>query len=305
MDGVVNLLKPAGMTSHDAVAAARRIFGQRRIGHGGTLDPGACGVLPLFLGWATRLVSYMPSDKRYRAEMTLGISTDTQDSGGTTLEVAENVEVTPWELGTAFADFVGGIEQIPPMTSAIRQEGRRLYELAREGKVVERQPRTIEIYDLHICKIWPEDATTLGLVSRVLFDVHCSSGTYVRTLCVDIGARLGCPAHMSFLVRTACGPLDLPNAVTFEELLQARAEARLTEYVLPPTLAVEHMPAIYVDERQMEYILSGHGFRAETPERQTEVARVHDKNQSLIALAKPADRSGYWQPIRVFPQSIT
>ena len=120
------------------------------------------------------------------------------------------------------------------MLSAVRVDGRRLYELAREGQVIERQPRTVEIYEMHIRKIWPEETPVLGLGSRVLFDVHCSAGTYIRTLCVDIGAHLGCPAHMSFLVRTAAGPLSIDDAVTLEELEAAKTNDRLAEYVLPP-----------------------------------------------------------------------
>jgi tRNA pseudouridine55 synthase len=298
------LLKPSGMTSHDAVAAARRVFGQRRIGHGGTLDPGVSGVLPLFLGWATRLVRYMPDDKWYRAEMTLGISTQTQDGGGATLEVAKELHITPRQLGEALASFVGSVEQTPPMLSAVRVGGRRLYELAREGHVVERQPRTIQIYEMHIRKIWPEEAPVLGLGSRVLFDVHCSAGTYIRTLCVDIGAHLGCPAHMSCLVRTHAGPLGISDAITFEELLAAQSTGRLVEYVLSPTVAVEHLPAVIADARAQDDLLHGRRFPAALSTEPASTVRVHDPQGTLVALAQPVlEHPGLWQPICVFPRS--
>lgn len=307
--GIINLLKPAGMTSHDAVQEVRRLVGQRRVGHGGTLDPGATGVLPLFLGWATRLISYTPGIKAYRAELTLGISTDTQDGGGSTLQVAEDLAISPRQLGESFAAFLGEIEQVPPMTSARRSGGRRLYELARQGLEVEREPRTVRIYELHIQKIWPEAASVLGLGSRVLFDVRCSAGTYVRTLCVEIGARLGSPAHMSFLVRTAAGPFRLADAVTFEELHAAAAAGRLAEYVLSPDTALVHLPVIKVDSEAVQLMVQGSTFLAlEQPSQVTQlpgsIVRVHSSRNQLLALATPvAGRTPRWQPVRVFCHS--
>jgi tRNA pseudouridine55 synthase len=304
VNGVVNLLKPSGMTSHDAVAIARRLFNQRRIGHGGTLDPGVSGVLPLFLGWATRLVRFMPDDKRYRAEMTLGISTETQDGGGATVEVAREVHITPRQLGEAFAAFLGVIEQTPPMLSAVRVSGRRLYELAREGQVIERQPRSVEIYEMHIRKIWPEEAPVLGIGSRVLFDVHCSAGTYIRTLCVDIGARLGCPAHMSYLVRTGAGPLSIDDAVTLEELEAAESNDRLAEYVLPPTAAVEHLTPVTADVTAQDDLFHGRKFMAEATGDVSAAVRVQDSRGRLLALAEAVPQHpGLWQPICVFPRT--
>lgn len=305
MDGIINLLKPTGMTSHDAVAAMRRLVGQKRIGHAGTLDPGAAGVLPLFLGSATRLISYMPGVKSYRAEMTLGIATQTQDASGETTEVADNVSISPNQLAEAFATFLGEIWQTPPMVSAVRLGGRRLYELARAGIEVEREPRLVRIHELHIRKVWPEDAEALTVGSRVLFDVRCSAGTYVRTLCVDVAAKLGCPAHMSFLVRTAAGPFDLADAVTFTELQEAHTANRLAEYILPPQAAVPHLPVIQATPDTASRISHGEIFRgvctvgadAATPP----TACVHDATGRLIALARPvADKPGFWQPERVF-----
>jgi tRNA pseudouridine55 synthase len=308
VNGIINLLKPSGMTSHDAVAAVRRLSGQRRVGHGGTLDPGATGVLPLFLGWATRLVSFVPGTKCYRAEMTLGFSTDTQDGGGETLEVADQLSITPRQLGEAFAAFLGEIEQTPPMTSALRVNGRRLYELARQGLEVERKPRPVHIYELHIRKVWPEDSPVLGLGSRVLFDVCCSAGTYVRTLCVDIGNRLNCPTHMSFLVRTVAGPFELSQSVTFEELQAAAQSGRLSEYVLSPDVAVGHLPTVRVSEDEARRLEQGNEFEAaeeryEPSRTSGNLVRVHNQHGQLIALARPVPNTQRWHPTRVFVQS--
>lgn len=251
MDGFVNILKPPGMTSHDAVAYARRLFGQRRIGHGGTLDPGAAGVLPLCLGRATRLADViLDMPKEYRAEMTLGVSTDTHDSFGSTVRVATDCRVSPLALGEACSRFLGVYEQVPPMTSALRHRGRRLYDLAREGHVVPREARPVTIYSIHIVRVIPDDPFELGFGTRVFLDVACSKGTYVRTLCHDIGEMLGCGAHMSFLIRTRVGPFHIGDALTWEQLEALAAENRLAEAVLPPAFAVEHLPAVTVDAGQ-------------------------------------------------------
>lgn len=248
MDGFVNILKPPGMTSHDAVAVARRLFGQRRIGHGGTLDPGAAGVLPLCLGRATRLAELiLDMPKQYRAEMTLGVTTDTHDGYGNTVRVETDCRVSPLALGEACSRFLGRYEQVPPMTSARRHGGRRLYDLAREGHVVPREARPVTIYSLHIVRVIPDDPFELGFGTRVLLDVACSKGTYVRTLCHDIGEVLGCGAHMSFLIRTRVGPFRIGEALTWEQLETLATEGRLAEAVLPPVFGVEHLPALTLD----------------------------------------------------------
>ncbi len=299
MVGIINLCKPAGMTSHDAVNAVRRLCGQRRVGHGGTLDPGACGVLPIFLGWATRLLPYIESCKAYRAEMTLGIDTDTQDAAGVPL-TERNCAVTPQQLTATFAALHGEIEQVPPMTSAVRVGGRRLYELARTGQDIPRPARRVQIYALHIRHIWPEDAGRLGPGTRVLFDVECSAGTYVRTLCADIGAQLGCGAHMSFLVRTQAAGCYLAKAATLEELSDAAADGRLAEMLLPPEHVLQHLSAVSIDQAAAEMVRSGRSFPTKLPAGEHPCWRVHDETGRLLALAKPAAAAGWLQPIRVF-----
>lgn len=249
LHGLVNFLKPPGMTSHDAVDFARRLFNLRRIGHGGTLDPGAAGVLPLFLGRATRLAGLVQSlPKVYRAEMTLGVRTDTYDQFGNTTSVVADFSLPLEAVREAFDAFTGVYWQVPPMTSARRHQGRRLYDLAREGQVVAREARPVTITRLDIVRIVPGSGGRLTFGARVFFDVECSSGTYVRSLCHDIGERLGCGAHMSFLIRTAVGPLTIGDALTVEQLESLVAEGRAVEAVLSPDAGLSHLPAVQLEE---------------------------------------------------------
>jgi len=209
MDGILNVLKPPGMTSFDVVAYLRKLLKVKKIGHTGTLDPGAVGVLPVCIGKATKTIEYLTDkDKAYRAELTLGIATDTQDSYGKVLKVCE-VNLGREEIYNAVMSFVGSYNQIPPMFSAVKVEGKKLYELAREGITVERTPRNVTIHSIEIVDI--KD-------NKVLFDTVCSKGTYIRTLCSDIGEKLGCGGHMSFLVRTKAGRFELSNSLTLEEI---------------------------------------------------------------------------------------
>ena len=192
MHGVLNILKPPGMTSHDVVVAARRILGIKRIGHTGTLDPAAAGVLPLCVGRAARLVEFLQEqDKVYRG-ITLGIVTDTQDGTGKIIRETDDFAISREELIEASRRLQGPIEQLPPMTSAVRVKGERLYELARRGQEVARKPRQIHIYSWHF---FPKQGS-LTKNSRVMFDIHCSKGTYVRTAVHDLGELLGCGAHL-------------------------------------------------------------------------------------------------------------
>jgi len=318
MDGFVNLLKPPGMTSHDGVAFARRLFGQQRIGHAGTLDPGAAGVLPLCLGRATRLADViLGMPKAYRAEMTLGVATDTHDSFGDTIRVETEFSVSPATLGEVCSRFVGVYEQVPPMTSARRYQGRRLYELAREGQVVPREARPVTVYSIHVARIVPDDPFGLTFGARVFLDVECSRGTYVRTLCHDIGEALGCGAHMSFLIRTRVGPFRIDDALTCEQLEAMAAEGRLAEAVLPPTVGVEHLPAVTLDADGARRFSNGNpiaahpgaaGARFASAEVKAhwtfgddERVRVHGPDGRLIGLGRwEADRGRRWlHPERV------
>ncbi len=220
MDGFINLLKPPGMTSHDAVGYVRRQLGEKKIGHAGTLDPGAAGVLPIAVGRATRLIEYLDAvDKAYRAELLFGYATDSGDDSGEILEQQEDFQMPSEEkLREAFEHFTGSITQIPPAHSAIKINGRRACDLLREGKKVEIPSRQVEIKSLKL----------LGCgVNHILFDVECSKGTYIRSLCQDLGTYLGIPATMSFLVRRAVGKFALEDAVTVEQLSELKENALL------------------------------------------------------------------------------
>lgn len=212
--GFVNLLKPAGVTSHDMVNAVRRIFSTRAVGHMGTLDPGAAGVLPLAVNKATRLIPYVEgSDKRYRAEVCLGISTNTEDLYGQVIERKSAQHITESDVQRILASFVGELEQVPPMFSALKRDGVRLYELARQGVEVPRKPRSVIVHTLELKAFHSVTHT-----AKVMVDVWCSKGTYVRSLCRDIGLALGVPACMGFLLRQASGPFALQESVTLSEL---------------------------------------------------------------------------------------
>lgn len=232
MNGIVNVLKPPGMSSHQVVGFLRRVLQTKKVGHTGTLDPGASGVLAVVVGDATKISSYLTEyDKTYIAEATLGISTTTQDASGATVDLKTDFSVTPKELAEALASFQGSISQIPPMSSAIRVGGRRLYELDRQGISIPREPRQVEIHSISIERIW-SDSEKFGFGTRILFKVACSKGTYIRTICHDLGESLGVGAHMSSLVRTSSGPFSLEDAFLLEEI-NALAQKGNYDFLLP------------------------------------------------------------------------
>jgi tRNA pseudouridine55 synthase len=230
VDGVLVCDKAAGMTSHDVVARVRRLAGQRRVGHGGTLDPPATGVLVLALGRATRLLPFLPTEpKRYLAEIAFGAETDTLDAAGEVTATADPGGVDAAGLRAALAGFLGPQEQVPPMVSAIKVAGERLYAKARRGEQVERAPRPIVIHELELLDFTP------GSEPRATVAVTCSGGTYVRSLAADLGRALGTLAHLAGLRRTAVGRFTEDDAHTLEEL---DAPGRLAAAVLDPAAAM-------------------------------------------------------------------
>ncbi len=210
MDGVINIYKEKGFTSHDVVAVVRKTINQKKVGHTGTLDPDAEGVLPICLGKGTKLADYIMADKKgYRAEVTLGVTTTTEDSSGEVLEV-KPFDFNEEKIKEVVYSFIGEYEQVPPMYSAIKVNGKKLYELAREGKEIERKSRKIKIYDIKILEFLPPN--------KIVIDVICSKGTYIRTLCSDIGKKLGCGGSMSYLLRTMSGRFNIDTAIKLDEL---------------------------------------------------------------------------------------
>lgn len=243
--GIIIIDKPADWTSQDVAAKLRGVFHERRIGHGGTLDPMATGVLPIFVGRATRGVEFFESaEKEYVAGLRLGLETNTQDTTGEA--VAERpVSVSREQVEAALLTFLGPQEQIPPMYSAVKIGGKKLYELARQGKTVERKPRAIEILDIELLD---------GAGSDWRFRVRCSKGTYVRTLCHDIGQALGCGGCMSSLRRTRAGCYGLDQAVALERLLVCEAPEAL---LLPVDSLFSELPKITVPDNQLRAIRNG------------------------------------------------
>lgn len=253
LDGILNVAKPSGMTSHDVIDYLRRLTGVVRAGHTGTLDPGATGVLPVCLGKATRIIRYLPGDKAYRAEVAFGVATATGDSFGDVVRTADASALTEEELLAALKHFQGPIEQIPPMTSAVRYQGKRLYELARQGLEVERKPRPVTIYDLRLVGV-----SGLGTATpRAVLELSCSAGTYVRSLCIDLGKMLGCGAHMSALVRTRAGPFTLENALLLEEIAALHRRGGLPGVLVSPAEALAHLPAVHVKPTAVPAVKSG------------------------------------------------
>jgi tRNA pseudouridine55 synthase len=252
MTGVLNLYKPAGPTSHDIVAQVRRLLGVRRVGHAGTLDPMARGVLVVCVGNATRIIEYFADlPKQYVAQMTFGIETDSQDTTGMIQAERDATHLRAEDLVAVLDRFRGPIMQTPPMVSAVKHEGRRLYELARAGHEVERKARPVTIYELKTGAFQPGPRPTATLA------VTCSGGTYVRTLCADIGTAAGVGAAMSDLERTAVGPFRGEDALSLEALAELAAEGRVNEVLIPPARALEHLPAVVVDEADRVALAQG------------------------------------------------
>ena len=247
LEGVVNVLKPPGLTSSDVVSDIRHIFGLKRVGHTGTLDPGAAGVLPICIGRATRLFDYLvDKEKEYIGEIAFGIATDTQDSYGEAVERMDAV-VTEEMIKAVLPQFIGLQNQTAPLYSALSVGGKKMYKLAREGVEVERKVREINVPALELI--------TQTAPNRYLVRIVCSKGTYVRTLCHDIGERIGVPAHMSFLLRTRSGAFDLDGAFTIGELREMKEQDRLGEAVTSIEQSLMH-----IGEARMELNAKGEKF---------------------------------------------
>lgn len=264
MDGVLIIDKPAGITSHDVVARVRRIIGERRVGHTGTLDPFATGVLVMLVGRATRLAQFLSgAEKEYEAVIRLGYATDSGDVTGTRLETDVQANTTnaqslrKEEIAAAMALLTGEIEQVPPMYSAKKIAGRKLYEHARRGEEIERQPLRVTISEFELLTPdakWESDQDgAVDLRARVV----CSAGTYIRTLAEDLGKRLGIGAHLAELRRTRAGRFTIENALTLEEMAERAASASLAQALISPGDTLSHLPLIELDEEQARRTVHG------------------------------------------------
>ncbi|MBM4408887.1 MAG: tRNA pseudouridine(55) synthase TruB, partial [Chloroflexi bacterium] len=261
MDGILVVAKPPGPTSHDVVALVRRLSGTKRVGHGGTLDPLATGVLPLFLGRATRLVEYHLGDsKRYRATVCFGASSTTDDIEGE-LTPVDGPGPTRAAVELALGQFRGRIEQVPPGYSAVNVAGRRAYALARAGDVPELPPRTVTIHALDLVE-WEGSDSERPIA---VIDVACSAGTYVRSLARDLGAAVGSAAHLGALVRTRSGPFDLAAAISLERVRAAAAAGELAMLLQRPDTGLEKFPAVTLSDEDEAAILKGQFIRPPHP----------------------------------------
>ncbi len=257
MDGIVVINKDAGMTSHDVVNKVRRITGERRCGHTGTLDPMASGVLVMCMGKSTRLVRFMMEGrKRYVAEVMLGTATDSGDADGEVTEASEPFEICKDLFIQSFKPFLGNIKQLPPMVSAVHHNGRRLYEYAREGIEVEREARSVTIFSIEPLdfETWPE---VLRNGDVVKLEVECSKGTYIRTLACDICESIGLKGHLSKLIRTANSGFEIHEALTLEELSRLSEGDGVEIALLPPATAVRHLKNVTADEECEELVSHG------------------------------------------------
>ena len=274
MNGIVIVDRPSGWTSQDVTARLRRVFGTRRIGHGGTLDPMATGVLPVFVGRATRGVEFFEhAEKTYEAVLRLGLTTDTEDITGAVLTRRE-VTVTRETLESALRGFRGEILQIPPMYSALKVDGQKLCDLARKGKEVERRPRPITIHELTLLDFTGETAR---------LRVRCSKGTYIRTLCKDIGETLGCGGCMESLRRIAAGEYTIAEAVPLEALLQAENPG---EYLRPVDTMFRNYPAVKLTPNQEKRCRCGNSFSVKLP---GGIYRAYSQSGEFLMLAKVED----------------
>lgn len=254
MDGIINVYKERGFTSHDVVAKLRGILKQKKIGHTGTLDPEAQGVLPVCLGKATKVCDLLTDkEKTYEAVLLLGRTTDTQDATGAILSQSE-VSCTPREVQRCIESFVGNIMQVPPMYSALKVNGKKLYELARQGVEVERQARPVTIREIRVEKME---------LPRVTMTVTCSKGTYIRTLCHDIGAALGCGGCMESLLRTAVGPFVIEDSLTLGQIEALRDEGRVEEVLQATDTVFRKLPALLLTPEGQRFAANGNPLRRE------------------------------------------
>lgn len=279
MDGILNINKPAGLTSFDVVSKIRKICQTKKVGHAGTLDPDARGVLPVCVGKATKVIEFlMDNTKTYRVGLLLGTATDTQDASGKVM-YEKPVHSSTEEIEIAIKSFLGETKQIPPMYSAIRVNGKRLYELARKGVEVERKPRTVTFYSIEILNIIRKDDKV-----EAVFDVDCSKGTYMRTLCHDIGEKLGCGGHMSSLVRLRSGPFTIENSCSLEELEDIEDGNMPDEALIPMDWVLNDFPCVRVNNNDARRLKNGLDIPLESLS--PGLVRVYHESGCFIAIGK-------------------
>jgi tRNA pseudouridine55 synthase len=297
MDGIFNILKPPGISSFGVVSYLKKILGVKKIGHAGTLDPAATGVLLICAGNATKAADYlMDGNKRYRTELTLGVATDTQDSCGKVISV-RNAVISEEMLRNAVKTFIGNVMQMPPMFSALHSGGKRLYDLARLGQSVDRELRHIVIHSLDIIHFDGRKA---------IIDVSCSRGTYIRTLCADIGDSLECGGHMSFLLRTASGGFGLDSSITLEDAERLSEQGILENKMIRVEKALEQYSAVITGPDELKKLLNGATIILNNMvQEKNGICRVLKKDGKFIGLGemKTAGGKTYLKMKRIFIQT--
>ncbi len=299
MNGILNIYKEAGFTSHDVVAKLRGILKQKKIGHTGTLDPDAEGVLPVCVGNATKLCGLLTEkEKTYQAVLLLGQETDTQDASGKILRTAE-VKVSPEAVREAIESFQGSYDQIPPMYSALKVNGRKLYELAREGKEVERKARRVYLREIRISWVRLPEAS---------FTVTCSSGTYIRTLCRDIGERLGCGGCMKSLLRTRVDRFAMEDSLRLSQIEEKMAEGRIGDCLIPVDRMFEECARVQMKEAGDRLVYNGNAFSAQAADldragtlKEEAQVRVYDSKGVFTGLYRY--ERGMFRPVKMFLES--
>ncbi|NES85774.1 MAG: tRNA pseudouridine(55) synthase TruB [Moorea sp. SIO2B7] len=283
-NGFLNLNKPSGFTSHDCVAKVRRILNMKKVGHGGTLDPTATGVLPIAVGKATRLLQFLPQDKAYRARIRFGVRTITDDLGGDVIESHSAATLTLEEIKPLLSQFKGKIEQIPPAYSAIQRGGKRLYELARKGEKVKVPVRTVEVSQIEILAWYPGEFPELELA------IACGTGTYIRAIARDLGANLKVGGTLAALTRTLSCSFHLENSITFEKL-----EANLQQQsfnLIPPDVPLEYLGSVKLPEDKAKRWCQGQKIAEWTVEKNyqsTTKLRVYDENEVFLGIGEVVD----------------
>ncbi len=294
VNGIIIINKAIGLTSHDVVSRVRKLLHQRRVGHTGTLDPLASGVLPICVGQGTRVAEYLSEDgKAYQAEIIFGTVTDTYDAEGAVLRTADTSTLSLARIKEILPAFNGPQMQIPPRYSAIKIQGQPAYKRVRAGEEVTLEPRAVTIHHLEVLQ-WQAPRLTLA--------IGCSKGTYIRSLAYDLGERLGCGAYLAALVRTRSGPFSLKESITLEQLAEAIERGNASRYILPPDSALQQYPALILPTATIERVQHGNAFAhpegMAQPSR--DLARIYDEDGHFLAIASWEDQAQQWHPKKVF-----
>ena len=293
INGILNINKPAGKTSAWVVSRVRRCSGERHVGHVGTLDPLAVGVLPICVGQAAKMSAFiLAQHKTYLAEIELGISTDTDDLEGRITQVGDPSHITSEQIQKLLTDFTGVISQRPPMYSAIKHQGKRLYDIARSGIEVERDEREVQVFRIELLQ-WQPPSFTVA--------VECGKGTYIRSLAHDIGQRLGCGAHLKGLIRTSCGPFNIKDSITIHQLEDAFENDYWQDLLYPMDMVLENYTAAILNAEQERAIRNGRPLNLNIVSA-GEHCRAYSPDGRFLALLRYLPDSGVWQPEKVFSE---